>query len=168
MRLLTPCLTLVLVTSAALMPPVARAETFTAFAARVEPDRNGFDPATVGGVRISGRPFGFYGLKGRIALEAGTDIDEGKTPGGRAFGFTTYGAYITARTRGAFYLLGEYGIARNRIDVDGGRDTTEKQTRTSLGLGFTTGNLRIEATAGQFDDSSKLADSTWITLGVRF
>lgn len=168
MRPIAACLTLTLAVAAAALPTAARAETFTAFAARIEPDRNGFDPATVGGLRISGRPFGFYGLKGRIALEAGTDVDEGKVPGGRAFGFTTYGAYITARTRGAFYLVGEYGIARNKFDIDGGGDTTANQIRTSLGLGFSTGDLRIEATVGEFDDSDELTDSTWITLGFRF
>lgn len=168
MRPIAARLTLALALGAAMLPAAARAETFTAFAARVEPDRDGFDPATVGGLRISGPPFGFYGFKGRIALEAGTDVDEGRTPSGRAFGFTTYGAYITARTRGAFYLLGEYGIARNEIDIDGGGDTTDNQIRTSLGLGFSTGNLRIEAMVGEFDDSDELADSTWITLGFRF
>ncbi len=168
MRPLAIWLTPVLAACAALTPAAARAETFTAFAAQIEPDRSGVEPATVGGVRTSGRPFGFYGLRGRIALEAGTDIDQGKAPGGQSFGFTTYGAYITARTRGRFYLVGEYGIARNEIDIDGGRETTANQIRTSFGLGFTTGNLRIEATAGEFDDSDKLADSTWITVGVTF
>lgn len=168
MRPIAACLTLALALGTAMLPAAARAETVTAFAARVEPDRNGFDPATVGGLRISGRPFGFYGFKGRIALEAGTDVDEGQTRGGQAFGFTTFGAYVTARTRGALYLLGEYGIARNEIDIDGGRDTTANQIRTSLGLGFSTGDLRIEAMVGEFDDSDGLADSTWITLGFRF
>jgi len=111
-------------------------------------------------VRVSGRPFGIYGLQGRIALEAGTDIEDGKVPGGGSFGFTTYRAYITARMRGAYYLVGGYGIARNRINIDGGRDTTDTQIRTSFGLGFAKGDMRTKVTAGQFDDSSKLADST--------
>jgi hypothetical protein len=154
--------------AASALPATASAETLTAFGARVEPKPAGFGRATVGGLRLSGRPFGLYGLKARIALEAATDIDEGTTPNGRAFGFTSYGAYINARTRGPFYLVGEYGIARNRLSIDGGGSTTDNQTRVAVGLGIATGNMRIEATVGRFDESDRLSETRWITLGFRF
>jgi hypothetical protein len=133
-----------------------------------EPDADGVQPARTAALRLTGRAFGLYGLIANIEIEAATDFREGETTTGDAFSFTSYGAYIRARTPGSLYLIGRYGFARNRLSIDGGPTSRDTQQRTGVGLGVRWGSTQIELTASRYDKTSDLPKSTWINASLRF
>ncbi len=133
-----------------------------------KPDKDGFEPARTAALRFSGRAFGLYGLIANIEIEAATDFREGEAASGDAFSFTSYGAAIRARTPGTFYLIGRYGVARNRLSIDGGPTSRDTQQRTGVGLGMRWGSLQVEITASRYDKTNDLPKSTWINANVRF
>ena len=162
----------VLLTAAALAGLVvltpARAGSFTLSTGQVEPDTRGFDAATTANVRYGVEVLDLALAEIDLEVEGATDIDAGETASGREYGFDSVGAAVSARTAGPLYFIGRYGIARNRLDIDGGRDITETQQSIGVGVGASAGVAQFELMATHYPEEGALDDVTWLTLGVRF
>jgi len=105
--------------------------------------------------------------QGRIALEAGTDIDDGKAPVS-APSVSPPTAPTSPRAR-AGLLPGRR--VRHRPQPHRHRRRSRHHGEPSThepGAGLRQGQPAIEATVGGFDEAERLAESRWITLGFRF
>lgn len=154
--------------AAALALAPARAATVSLSTGRVQPGGDGYGAATTTSLRIGGElaDLGFAELD--LDAEVARDTGGGDAPGGRRYSFTSLGAYLSARTAGAVYLIGRYGVARNELDIDGGPTTTATQQSVGVGAGASTGAFQLELMATRHLEAGGLADVTWVTAGVRF
>ncbi len=145
-----------------------QAGSFTLSAGRVEPDTKGFDTATTANLRYGIEILDVGLIEFDAEVEGATDISSGETANGRDYGFDSVGAGLSARTAGPLYFIGRYGIARNRLDIDGGGSSTETQQSIGVGLGASIALTQFELMATHYPEEGAIDDVTWVTVGVRF
>lgn len=146
----------------------AHAGSLTLSTGRVEPDNKGFDAATTAGLRYGVEVFDVGLAEFDFEVEGATDISSGETANGRDYGFDSVGAALSARTAGPLYFIGRYGIARNRVDIDGGDRFTETQQSIGIGVGASIALTQFEFMATHYPEEGSIDDVTWVTVGVRF
>ncbi len=144
------------------------AGSFTLATGQVEPDTKGFDAATTANLRYGVEVFDIGLVEFDAEVEGATDISTGETANGRDYGFDSVGAALSARTAGPLYFIGRYGIARNRIDIDGGDRFTETQQSIGVGVGASIALTQFELMATHYPEEGAIDDVTWVTVGVRF
>jgi|GEM_PF-2619803 len=149
-------------------PLLAHAGSISLVGGRVDSDRKGYDPASTAGVRLGAELVDVGVAEFDGELELASDINPGTTGSGRDWGFRSVGAYVTGRTAGPVYLLGRVGVARQSIDVKGGRNVDGTQQAAGLGVGLSVGLADLELVATRYSGDDKLDDITWITAGFRF
>lgn len=146
----------------------AHAGSFTLSTGQVEPDTRGFDSATTANLRYGVEVLDVGLAEFDAEIEGATDISSGETANGRDYGFDSVGAALSARTAGPLYFIGRYGIARNRLDIDGGNRSTETQQSIGVGIGASIALTQFELMATHYPEEGAIDDVTWVTVGVRF
>ncbi|MEX1081178.1 MAG: hypothetical protein WD382_05660 [Halofilum sp. (in: g-proteobacteria)] len=145
----------------------AQAASVSITTGRADLDESGYDPATVASVRVGTQILdaGLFDLD--AGVEAATDIDAGETADGEEWNFRSLGGYLSGRTAGPLYLIGRLGLARQQIEIDGDSNTATQRS-AGIGVGASTGVVRLELMATRYASEDDLSDITWLSAGISF
>ncbi len=145
----------------------AQAASLTLTTGRADIEETGYEPATIASLRIGTEVLDAGLVEIGAGVEAATDIEAGETAEGEEWNFRSLGGYLSGRTAGPVYLIGRLGLARQRVEIDGNADTATQQS-AGIGVGASTGIVRLELMATRYGSEGELDDITWFSAGISF